>query len=233
MHKILLLSVIVAPLAGCDSQVDSDHQGTPLARLSGTIRNTRTLPVGDAEVVAAWVNSSVDPDVWTADSVQVTGNFPSQFKLSIFTAPDTLYLNADPDGVKFGVATIVAAKAGTDFSDKETDKTDAILGIETEHLLVYVPADIPANSLTSLLLHGTPKAGFHLYGVKRLTDDEQAATQDCIDGLGDDPTIYEIYSQCGGKPSFDWLVPLASDLQTPLEIELVDDPSTIDAPNWT
>jgi len=28
-------------------------------------------------------------------------------------------------------------------------------------------------------------------------------------------------------------VPLDTDLATPLDIELIDDPSTIDAPNWT
>jgi hypothetical protein len=51
--------------------------------------------------------------------------------------------------------------------------------------------------------------------------------------LGVDPPFSEVFGQCGGFPQFDDFVPLPTDLETPLEIELVDDPSTIEPPNWT
>jgi hypothetical protein len=154
------LLALVLPAAACDAQVDSDHRGTPLARLTGTVRNTRTLGTGDAEVVVG------------------------------------------------------------------------LLGMDTEHLLVYAPAGIPEGSYASYMLRSTPPPGFHLYGVRRPTEEEAAARQVCIDALGPDPEFPAIYTQCGGFPYFDDFVPLPDDLQTPLEIELVDDPSTIEPPNW-
>ena len=235
MSKILMLALLAVPatlLVACDAQVDADHQGTALAQLSGTVRNTRTQSVTDTEVVVVWINSSGDPDVFATGAVDVSGSFPSQFSLSIYAPPDALALNDDGTGAQFAVGTIIAHPTGGDPGDATT-----YLGAETNHLLVYVPADVPAGSNTSYLLHSTPKAGFHLYGVKRLTDDETAEREACVDDLvgddGEDPSYGDIVTHCGGKPGFDDLVPQSTDLATPLDIELIDDPSAINFPNWT
>ena len=42
--RICLLAVL-APLVACASQVDSNHQGDALAKIAGSVRNTRTLPI--------------------------------------------------------------------------------------------------------------------------------------------------------------------------------------------
>ena len=47
---VLVLSALTTVVGGCDSQVDRDHNRTPLARLSGTVRNQRTQSTPDAEV---------------------------------------------------------------------------------------------------------------------------------------------------------------------------------------
>jgi hypothetical protein len=232
MIRTLSLSLalsLVAVFAACDSQVDGDHQGTPLAEIGGTVRNTRTQPVENtAEVVLIWENSSGSPDIIATDTVEVEGSFPAQFKLSIFEPPEDAVLN-DWDGTKVGVAFIVAGEAGTDYATDE----EGILGIEDDHLFVYVPDGVAPGSEASIVLRGTPAPGFHMYGVHKLSDGEMESRRACIEGLGENATLENTFSTCGGFDLFDDFVPLETDLETPLEIELVDDLSTVDIPNWT
>ena len=231
MFRTLSLLLACTPLVACASQVDGDHQGTALAKLTGEVRNTRTMPIaGDnAEVSIVWVNSSGSPDVSVAESADVIGSFPAQFSLSIYEPPAMPLLN-DWNGVKVGVALIVA---GTSDLDWTAGEPAGLLGMDENHLLVYVPQDVPAGSAASILLRGTPAAGFHIYGVHKLTDAESDSRRTCIEQLGPDPSMQEVYSQCGGSDVFDDFVPLPTDLATPLEIDLVDDLDQIDPPNWT
>lgn len=225
----LASSLLLGSLAGCASQVDADHQGTALATLGGSVRNARTVATGDAEVVVLWHNTSGSPDLTGTDSVEVEGSFPAQFTLSIYQPPAPELLN-DWNGIKFGVAYIIAASPGTDVSD---DDSAGLLGIDANHLLVYLPQDIPAGSEVATLLRGTPRAGFHIYGVHKLSDAEQLERQQCEEGLGTSATMEQIYSTCGGAAWFDDFVPLDTDLDTNLEVELVDDINDVDPPNWT
>lgn len=229
-RSLFSLVLALAPLTACASQVDGSHQGTALAKIGGSVRNIRTLPVSaGSEVVVVWQNSSGSPDLSGADSVEVEGSFPAQFTLSIYEPPAPELLN-DWYGVKVGVAFIVAGEAGTDFSN---DAGAGILGIEDDHLLVYVPAAVPAGTAAATLLRSTPAPGFHLYSVHKLTDAEQATREACELGLGDGATIQQIFTSCGGYSSFDDFVPLSTDLATPLNIDLVDDLDSVDVPNWT
>lgn len=190
MFEKLALVFALAPLVACATQ---PQEGTALAELSGQVRNERTLPITNAttDVALVWVNSSGTPDVSTTASVQVSGTAPTQFQLSIYDAPTDAFLN-DWDGVKVGIAYIVAY-----------DPAQAMIGIDEAHVLVYVPQDVPAGSAAAGLLHSTPSAGFHVYGVQKQVD------------------------------TFDKLVPAPSDLNTQLEIDLVDDAEQLDPPNWT
>jgi hypothetical protein len=221
----------VASLAACSSQVDGDHQGDALAIVKGSVRNARSKPVPSSEVAVVWINSSGSPDLMGADTVDVAGNFPAQFSLSIYTPPAAELVN-NWHGVGVGVAYIIAGEEGMDYSNPQSLEA-GLLGMDEDHLLVYLPAAVPAGSDASIVLRGTPAAGFHLYDVHKLTDAESAAREACIDGLGSTPTLHQVYTQCGGEAFFDDFVPSATDLGTPLEIDLVDDISEIDAPNWT
>lgn len=230
-RSLCSLVAVLAPLAACASQADSSYQGEALARIGGSVHNTRTQPiVAGAEVVVVWQNSSGSPDLTGTESVEVEGSFPAQFTLSIFEPPADALLN-NWNGVKVGVAYIVAGTPGADYSDEDSDA--AVLGAEADHLLVYVPAAVPAGSDASYILHGTPGPGFHLYGVHKLTSAEKDTRQTCIDGLGAQGTIAAVFTTCGGFAPFDDFVPSPQDLATPLDVELVDDPNTIDFPNWT
>lgn len=229
-RKLALASLLLASVAACDAQVDADHQGTALVTLNGSVRNTRTQATPDAEVVVVWQKSSGSPDLTGTDSVEVEGSFPAQFKLSIYQPPDPALLNDWGDGVKFGVAYIIAGVPGTDYAD---DDGPGILGIDDDHLLFYLPADVPAGSDLATVLRGAPRAGFHVYGTHKLTDAEKAQRQQCVEALPAGYTLDEKYDVCGGDQDFDDFVPLATDRDTELEVDLIDDIDDVDVPEWT
>jgi hypothetical protein len=226
---VLVLSALTAVVAACDSQVDGDHNGTPLARLSGTVRNQRTQSTPAAEVALLWENTATAPDRIGGNVAELDDQFPAMFRISVYLPPDPTLINQVPDGGGFGVAYIFAGRSGTDYSSAQPAD---ILGMDPDHLLIYVPSDIQAGSFIGTLLHGAPRAGFHLYNVHHLTDDERTARDECRLSLPGDPTIQVIYSACGGGV-FDDLLPASADLDTPLQVELVDDLRQLDVPNWT
>jgi hypothetical protein len=222
-----LPTLLLLSLAACDSQVDGTHQGTPLAELTGNVENRRTAPTNDAEVAILWVNSSGSPDIVAAETAAVEGNFPAAFQLSIYEPPIDALINDYQDS-RMGVAYIVSGEAGADYSDEE-----GILGMDTQHLLVYLPEDIAPGTTVATVLRGTPAAGFHVYDVGHLSDAESDARRACESGLGDTYTIEQLFDTCGGFPSFDDFLPAPANLDTPLEVEIVDDISELDIPNWT
>ena len=221
--------LLVASLAACDSQVDGNHNGTPLAELTGSVENQRTRPTGEAEVAIIWINSAGSPDVSAAETVAVEGNFPAAFTLSIYEPPIDALINDHGDS-RIGVGLIVAGELGTDYT---TDDGEGVLGMDTTHLLVYLPEDVQPGTSVSTILRGTPAAGFHVYDVGHLTEQEKADRQACREALPEEHTVQELFEQCGGFPAFDDFLPAPADLGTPLEVELVDELDQLDIPNWT
>jgi hypothetical protein len=225
--RIRLPLLLLSTLAACDSQVDGDHQGNALANLTGTVANQRTAPIDDAEVVILWMNSAGSPDIAAAEAVPVAGNFPAEFQLAIYEPPIDALINDYGDS-RMGVAFVVSADPGGDIINDE----ESVLGMDPNHLLVYLPEDVVAGSIVATILRGTPAAGFHIYDVGHLSEAEQQSRQACEDSLGD-PSIQELFDACGGFPPFDDFLPAPADLATPLEVDLVDDLDQLDIPNWT
>jgi hypothetical protein len=225
-HPLMLVTL----LAACDSQVDGDHNGTPLAKLEGTVQNLRTAAITDAEVALVWENTSGSPDIAGGDSVEVEGNFPAAFKLSLYEPPPDALLN-DLQDSRMGVAYIFAGVIGTDYSSEEAAGA-GILGMDPDHLLVYLPEDTVPGSIVSTILRGTPSAGFHIYNVGHLTEAEVEQRQTCEAALPAGSTIQVVFDTCGGV-GFDDFLPAPADLNTPLQVDLVDDLELLDVPNWT
>lgn len=223
MLPLLLLRSLFSVFSACDAQVDADYMGTPLVQLSGEIRNHRTMRTGDAEVVVVWEVTHValpGTDVGSKAPVAVDNMFRASFTLSIFELP-----------TRFDSPVVGYTVVETAGSNVETLRSNGTLGMDIEHLLIYLPYGVPPGSDISYLLHGTPPAGFHLYRVHHITSDDAATRGACLDAFGPTPTLEQIYVLCGGSPFFDDLLPLDDDLATPIEIELVDDPSAIDLPH--
>jgi hypothetical protein len=221
--------LVLASLAACDSQVDGNHNGTALAELAGNVDNQRTRPTADAEVAILWMNSSGSPDLAAAETVAVEGNFPAAFTLSIYEPPPDALIN-DYEDSRMGVAFVVAGEVGTDYL---TDDGAGVLGMDTAHLLVYLPEDVQPGTTVATVLRGTPAAGFHVYDVGHLSEQERLDRQTCRDALPENHTLQELFDACGGFPSFDDFLPAPADLGTPLEVDLVDELEQLDIPNWT
>jgi len=224
LQTLLLLSLVA-----CDSQVDGNHNGTPLALLTGSVDNTRSAPIEDAEVAVLWMNTSGSPDIAAAETVPVEGNFPAEFQLSIYEPPIDALINDYGDS-RMGVAFIVSGEVGTDYI---TDDGAGVLGMDTSHLLVYLPEAVAPGSVLSTVLRGTPAAGFHIYDVGHLSEAEIDARFQCEQGLPENHTLQEQFDTCGGFSGFDDFLPSPTNLETPLEVEIVDDLSELEIPNWT
>jgi len=213
----LLLALLIP---ACASQVDSDDQGTPLATFHGTVSSQRTTPIDAADLAVIWRDFR-GPALIAGGIEPVTGAFPSEFQLAIYEPPADNVINHDGDEmVGLAIANIEAVLPGqTEF----LYPAPQALGVDREHVLVYVPQDVPADSFPAAYLHDTPKAGFHIYGVRPVSREENLARESCMDNLVGE-TWRDVYMQCGGRP---WVtvdvVPLATDLDTQLSVTLSDD----------
>jgi hypothetical protein len=214
MRKFNKVFPLVLGLAACGSQVDSDHQGTVLARLAGTMHSSDPGSSVQADVSVAWVIGSGGTSFVGADHVEVEGTLPSNFTLSVFTPPsdDMMF---DWDGIKFGTAYIVSNPPGED-----PQEWQRWLGAEMDHVLVYLPASPPAGSDVAALLRGTPSAGFHLYNVHHISDAEFKERIDCRNTLPFAASLTDVIETCGGTANDD-LLPAPDDLNTLLSIGLV------------
>jgi len=224
----LVFAVSVVPLVACDAQVDSSHQGNPLATLSGSLTTTSATPSADAEVSVVWGVQSGGLSLVGADSVEVEGSFPAAFELSIFEPP-TEEMLGELDGTRFGLAYIVAGWDGG------AGLEDPWLGAELAHVLVYLVDSPAADSELALLLRGSPTPGYHLYDAHQLTEEETEARNQCVSDLfnADNshmPTTQEMFAACGGARAVD-LFPAENDLETPLSVELLDGVDINDLPH--
>jgi hypothetical protein len=223
----LLFALTFASLAACDSQVDGSHQGEPLATLDGTVENQRSSAVTGADVVVAWIYDSGEGDSVASQRVTVDGDFPARFSLAMYEPPEDNVLQPTPDGGRFGIGYVVAVEEGATSLESE----ESILGMDPEHVLVYVPEDVQAGSEIALFLHSTPAAGFHIYGFRRLTDTEYEEREACKSTLSPEATTAELYATCGGD-IFDEVVPTDMNLETSLSVNLVDDLGDLNLANW-
>jgi hypothetical protein len=230
-HRYSIVLLVTSAIAGCDAQVDSTHNGTALAQLEGTVHNRRTLSTGDAEIALVWENTPGIQYLMPAEIVDVEGNFPAAFRISVYQPPQDAVINVDPENRRFGVASIFAGRRGTDYADRDSVQQN-VLGMDPNHLLVYLPEDVPAGSLLATTLRGTPRAGFHIYNVGHLSDAEQEERSRCRQQLPSSATYQEVFATCGGLIFDDFLV-APDDLETPLQVELVNDLAELDVPDWT
>ena len=218
-HKLLLMTL---PLAACASQVDGDHQGEVIATMRGSLSSTRTSPLPEPEVSLVWLKPSEMSRISGAETVEAEG-LVSQFKLSIYSPPpdDILETHAFLENRPIGMGLVVVGSTSTDFTDKTQWR-----GADLDHMLLYFPEAPPADSALTAFLHGPPPtAGFHLYTVKRLTEEERQQRLDCVNALPRDGMTFDwaqVYRECRGAGN-DELDPAPDDLDTLLSAEVIED----------
>jgi hypothetical protein len=228
----LLSSVaLVCLVPACDSQVDGEHQGTVLATIQGSLETHRVSPLPQPEVALVWAQASQMGKLVEAERVSAEGLFP-QFKLSIYTPPPDDALDA-LDGDRFGVGLVVVGTPDTDYTARTGWK-----GVELQHVVMYLPAEPAEGSTLGGFLHGANTKGFHIFDVKRLTEPERQQRLACVNAIphnGGMLTQHEIFTQCGGAGN-DELTRSATDLDTLLDVAIVEDTGIVDLinslPHW-
>lgn len=220
--KLLLLSVSMS-LGACASQVDSDHQGEVIATMRGSLESQRSSPLPDPEVSLVWLKPSEMSRISGAEHVVAEG-LVSQFTLQIFSPPpdDIMEMHAFLDNIPFGIGLVVVGTTATNF----TSMTDW-RGADLDHMVLYFPEAPPEDSALTAFLHGpsAPTAGFHLYTVKRLTEEERQARLACVNAMPHDGMSLDwvhIFRDCRGAGN-DELDPAPEDLDTLLDAKIIED----------
>jgi len=229
MSRLFLASILA--IAACDAQVDSEHKGEVLASIEGSLHSARAQPLPEPEVAVVWAKLSLMNGLAGAERVAAEGLFP-QFKLSIYSPPADDEMD-DWDGEKYGVGLVVVGSEGTDYSLR-TDWR----GVDFNRVVVYLPEATKPGKTLEAFLHGPQTAGFHVFDVKRLTEEERQQRLACVNALpmtGHMLTTYEIYANCGGAGR-DELTVSTTDLQTLFDIEIIEDAGIVElinrSPQW-
>jgi hypothetical protein len=218
--KLLLMTLPV--VAACASQVDGDHQGEVIATMRGSLSSSRTSPLPDPEVSLVWLKPSEMSRISGAEHVEAEG-LVSQFTLSIYSPPpdDILEMLAFLENRPIGMGLVVVGSTETDFTNKTEWR-----GADLDHMVLYFPEAPPADSALTAFLHGPPPtAGFHLYTVKRLTEEERQQRLACVNALPRDGMSFDwaqVYRECRGAGN-DELDPAPEDLDTLLSAEVIED----------
>lgn len=187
-------------LAGCDSQVDPDYRGEPLATVHGSVAAESQAPAaGDAVLV--WQNPAGSPDLAIGVSTPVTGSFPASFTMPIYEPPPeaaVIYSPEDTGDDRVAVGIIAMIKHGADLATLQSND-DAVLGMCEDHVVVYIENEIQAGGLWEKLLNGRPAPGYHLMEVVRKTPAELEAIQACNEAY--ENAINACYEACDAAPS--------------------------------
>jgi hypothetical protein len=184
-------ALLAATAAACGSQAGPNYQGDSLAKVTGVVVSelSNAADAPDAVVLANWgqVGAMFAPG---GDTVDVTGDFPAEFTLSLFEPPpdDILYNPANDiafdqghmpfdakDESRIALGRIVAVAKD---QHGEPDPSHVIGGAE-QHALVYVEKDMKKDSYGALLFHSALKAGFHLLSLAQRSNEDNQPILDC------------------------------------------------------
>jgi len=208
-------------LAGCTSQADGNYHGQALATLSGTLHSTRSKALEHPQVALVWAEQRMMHEMVGAEKVDAEGLFP-QFKLTVYNPPpDEIY--DEFDGERYTVGLVAVGTPTSDYT-----QPTQWYGVDFDRVVVYLPEATKVGGVVEAFLHGPQTAGFHVFTVKRLTEQERQAVLDCINALpgvpgpGGSLPYREVFEKCGGD-SNDELHPVSTDLETPFDLTIVDD----------
>lgn len=189
--------------AACDSQVDPDYQGKPLAQVQGRVSAEVPTPASGMKAVVVWMRAAGRSIEAFGESASVAGEFPATFKLDIYTRPPEEALNDlsrfGPDEARLGLAFLIAVAADLELTHEMLNGQDPpapVMGAAERHVLAYVESDIVPGSFGERAVGGALPAGFHV-----------------LEELEGDPA-------CGDRPRC--LVPAPDDLDTMIPVRVAD-----------
>ncbi len=219
--------------AGCDAQVDGDYAGEPLAVISGKIVNERTLNTPEAHAGLLWSVSydSEQAEIYglshsIAETVNVSGEFPAQFRLELFQPPPEDGMEfVEQLGTRIAVAFIVASELAADELNQRITRTfrddewlSTILGAAENHLIVYAEAPTESAIIDDDIL-GPLQQGYNVIEATYLpmTPEEQEACLEEYETV--DLLWYESYCHRAGPIGYHVL---PTGLDTEIQVRMAD-----------
>ncbi|WP_437276319.1 hypothetical protein WME90_34440 [Sorangium sp. So ce375] len=200
-HRSLVSFALPLLLAACgDPQVGSDYSGEALLTLKGTIVNELGVaPEGPVEAVLVWNTDDGD----TGSEIipvraSATGSFPASFTLSIHAPPPESALNDfsefGVENTRVGIATIEAAL------DEASAGEGTSLGVDENHVIVYVEGEMAEGGLWSNFLGGRLAPGYHVMDVwpRKLGGAVDAELQAAFDACDAAATTEAEHKACYG-----------------------------------
>lgn len=130
-------------LPACGGVTNEEYQGQSLFHVQGTVKNSRSTPVGDVHAGIIWVKTfndfptEEDPNSLALRTVPVAGSFPAQFRIDAFEPPPEIVYLQGVGGVRFALGRIFAMEQARDFTYSSThgyDSTEADMSAKIEGL---------------------------------------------------------------------------------------------------
>jgi hypothetical protein len=166
---VLAALAFAAGAAGCDAQADRDYPGEPLVTLRGQIAGTPPLPPLEAAML--WQRGpppSID-DQELATRAPVESGFPATFTIRLYQPPPAAARRTLAEGeVSFARGNAAAVPFGIAAPQVSSLPTAAnpSYGVDVDHWVIHLGADVARNSLTEWWLGAALPAGYHLMRVR-------------------------------------------------------------------
>jgi hypothetical protein len=240
MHRLtpFCLAITMAlGLGACDAMTDDSYPGELLFSLRGDVHNRRSAVPRDVRVYLVWYSLGYTPVI--AEELEIEPVFPATFRLRVFNTPPVHPVDgplAIPPGYpRLNLAQIVAATPDADFHEflgypwMHTDPN--VLGADMHHFIYYMPDGLAEGTFGADLFHGAADPGFHVYDIKCIGPAKRAEIEACLAQYRDHDPPYNtpedlslIMRACGSlNADIPSLMPTATDLETDLTVELMDD----------
>jgi hypothetical protein len=165
---VAALGLWLAAGAGCDAQADRDYQGEALATLRGQVQGTPPLPPLEAAMLWQRGPPPSTDDQELATRARVESGFPAVFTMRLYQPPPAAArraLRAGEVGFARGNAAAVPYGIANDAVPALPAAPGSPYGVDLEHWIVHLAADVPPGSLTAWWLGAPLPAGYHLLDV--------------------------------------------------------------------
>jgi hypothetical protein len=197
--RVLATLALVAGVVGCDAQADRHYPGEPLVTLHGQVVGT-TTPLPPVEAAVLWQRGpppSTD-DQELATRAPVESGFPAAFTIRLYQPPpaaarrvlapgEVSFARGNAAAVPFGIAGPMVADLPS--------AVNPSYGVDVDHWVIHLEADVPPISLTAWWLGTALPAGYHLVRVTQIDPACVGASEleACVDelvalGVPDDAT---------------------------------------------
>lgn len=177
---------LVAAGPGCDAQADRSYPGEALVTLRGQVDGDPPLPPLEAAMLWQRGPPPSTDDLELATRAPVEAGFPAAFTIRLYQPPPGAARRTLAQGeVSFARANAAAMPLGVapEQIPALADTANPWYGVDLEHWVIHLAADVPASSLTAWWLGAALPAGYHLLRVTAVGCITPAELEACVGKL--------------------------------------------------